>query len=119
MITKEENKTSGFIITMSNGTRYLIPTEWMIENYIKEELEYMKSDDFKEYLLDQGEIQPSLEQIREGSKRNFEREMRSGDIEELFANLSWGDVSKVAISIPPENINPAEMWESAKIIFIK
>ena len=104
---------------MSNGTRYLIPTEWMIENYIKEELEYMKSDDFKEYLLDQGEIQPSLEQIREGSKRNFEREMRSGDIEELFANLSWGDVSKVAISIPPENINPAEMWESAKIIFIK
>ena len=104
---------SGFLISMRDGTRYLIPVERMIERDINDTLNHWNPQVIAH---DSGWPPATPKQAREWAESKFSKPIHPADIEELFAGTEWSEFADVAIKLPVEPLSPDDLWDETAVI---
>ena len=118
MIGADSNNTNqaGFLVTMRDGTKYLIPTKKFIEEEIAHTLNVWNNDP---EVIEDGE-QATPEMAREWAVSRYTENMDNpAEVDEIFAGTDWSEFADVVIKLPSEPLAPEQLWdETAKIQFM-
>jgi len=104
--------SSGFLIEMRDGTKYLIPTAKFIEREIADTLNVWNKE-----MEETGRWEPATpEQARKWAEERFSGSMHQADIEDLFEGSEWREFADIAIKLPTELLSPDDLWDETAVI---